>query len=90
MVHIVNVIISPVTDLVVHYVVVMAHVTVVYASVTKDGQVYHVIAMPLMRHVLWMVAPKYALTVVTVNVANVNVLRKKASDILENTVKNVQ
>lgn len=51
MVHIVNVIISPVTDPVVLYVVDMVHVTVVYASVSQDGQVNHVIVMLQMKHV---------------------------------------
>jgi len=51
MVHTVNVTISPVTDLVVLYVVVMVHVTVVYASVFQDGQVNHVIVMLQMKHV---------------------------------------
>lgn len=89
MAHTVNVIISPVTDLVAHCVVVMVCVTVVFVSVTKNGQVHHVIAMQQTKHVLWMVVPKYAQVVVTVNVVNVNVLKKMVLDILENTVKNV-
>lgn len=76
MVHTVNVIISPVTDLVVHYAVVMVHVTVVYASVFQDGLVNHVIAMLQMKHALWMVVMKYVLVVEVVNVVNVNALKK--------------
>lgn len=90
MVHTVNVIISPVTDLVVHYVVVMVYVIVVHASVIKNGQVHHVIVTQQMKRVLWMEVPKYAQVVVTVNVVSVSVLKKMVLDILENTAKNVQ
>jgi len=76
MVHTVNVIISPVTDLVELYVVVMVHVTVVFASVTQDGQVNHVIVMLQMKHALWMVVMKYVLVVEIVNVVNVSALKK--------------
>lgn len=76
MVHTVNVIISPVTVLAVLYVVAMVHVTVVYVSVTQDGQVNHVIVMLQMKHVLWMVVMKYVLVVEIVNVVNVSALKK--------------
>ena len=76
MVLIANVIISPVTDLVVLYAVVMVHVIVVYANVSQDGQVNHVIVMLQMKHVLWMVVMKYVLVVGIVNVVNVSALKK--------------
>jgi hypothetical protein len=72
----VNVIIFLVTDLVVLYVVVMVHVTVVYANVSQDGLVNHAIVMLQMKHALWMVVMKYVLVVEIVNVVNVSVLKK--------------
>jgi len=86
----VNVIISLVTDLVVLYVVVMVHVTVVFASAIRDGLVNLAIVTLLMIRVLWTTAMKYVLVVAFVNVVNASVLKKMVLDILENTVKNVQ
>lgn len=76
--HTVNVITSLVIDLVVLCVVVMVCVTVVFASVTQDGKVNHVIAMIQMKHVLWAVVETYVLAVATVNVVSVNALKKMA------------
>lgn len=76
--HIVNVIISLVTDLAVLCVVVMVCVTVVFANVTQDGKVNRVIAMIQMKHVLWVVVKTFVLAVAIVNVVSVNALKKMA------------
>lgn len=73
MVHTVNVIISPVIDLVEHYVVAMVYAIVVFVNVTQVGEVNHAIVILQMIRVLCLVVMKYALAVAVVNVVNASV-----------------
>jgi len=75
MAHTVNVIISPVIDLVELYVVVMVHVTVVFVNVILDGSANHAIVMLQMIHVSCLVVMRYVLVVVVVNVVNASALK---------------